>query len=99
METQVRPAEEDQVATIQEVLAALRKEGLEPKHESKDWGDWIHLEGRATVISIESLRGLSGSATIEHSDDDPDEVAPSIFRAFHRLGWIGIDEDGEFTLA
>ena len=98
METQVRPSPEDQLATITEVLAALRKQGLEVRHEAKNWGDWIHIVGSETVISIDSMRGLTGSATIEHSDDEEDDAIPAIFRAFTALGWVGIDDDGEFAL-
>jgi len=55
--------------------------------------------GYTTVISIESNRGLSSSATIEHGEgEEHDEPIPSIFRAFGQLGWHGIDDDGEFTL-
>ncbi|MCU0795972.1 MAG: hypothetical protein MUF31_08570 [Akkermansiaceae bacterium] len=98
METQVRPSPEDQLATIAEVLAALRKEGLEVRHEAKNWGDWIHIVGSDTVISIDSNRGLTGSATIEHSEDENDDAIPCIHRAFAALGWVGIDDDGEFSL-
>ena len=44
------------------------------------------------------MRGLTSSATIEHAEDDSDELTPAIFRAFGRLGWVGIGEDGEFQL-
>lgn len=99
METVVQVPEMAEPNTISEVLGALRKEHLEPRHEAKSWGDWIHLEGYDTVISIESNRGLAGSATIEHAEDEEDgEPGASILRAFGRLGWIGIDDDGEFPL-
>jgi hypothetical protein len=99
METLVQLSESEAPSTISEVLSALRKQDLEPRHESKAWGDWIHLEGYTTVISIESNRGLSRSATIEHGEgEESDEPIPSIFRAFGQIGWHGIDDDGEFTL-
>ena len=53
METVLRLPESEDPVTIREVVSALRKEDLEPRHESKNWGDWIHLEGFRTVISIE----------------------------------------------
>jgi len=84
--------------TMREILQALISQKLEPIHEHKNWGDWIRLDGCETVISIEVLRGLSRSATIEHSEDDAEDVLPSIFRALHGLGWIGVDADGEFQL-
>ena len=72
METLVRLPESAAPNTISEVLAALRKEHLDPRHESKAWGDWIYLECYNTVISIESNRGLSSSATIEHGEGEDD---------------------------
>lgn len=100
METLVKLPESEAPSTVSEVLAALRKQHLEPRHESKSWGDWIHLEGYRTVISIDSNRGLSSSATIEHSEDEEnEEPGPSILRAFGLLGWHGVDDDGEFELS
>lgn len=96
MQTQVQASDPAELSTITDVLSALRAEGLQPRHEAKNWGDWIHLAGSSTVISIESMRGLTGSATIEHGEDDDD--GPAILRAFHQLGWVGMDEDGEFSL-
>lgn len=99
METLVRIPESEPPSTLTEVLAALRKEHLEPRHESKAWGDWIYLDSYSTVISIESNRGLCGSATIEHGEGEEEgEPVTSILRAFGRLGWHGIDDDGEFPL-
>lgn len=99
METLLQLSEEEAPSTITEVLSALRKQDLEPRHEKKSWGDWIHLEGYTTVISIESNRGLSRSATIEHGEgEEQDEPIPAIFRAFGHIGWRGIDSDGEFEL-
>lgn len=100
METVVQVPESATASTLSEVLAALRKEHLDPRHEAKSWGDWITLECYNTVISIEVNHGLSTSATIEHGDGEEDgEPIPSILRAFGKLGWHGIDDDGEFPLA
>jgi hypothetical protein len=44
METVVQIPESSPPSTLAEVLAALRKEHLDPRHESKSWGDWITLE-------------------------------------------------------
>ena len=81
------------------MLAALRREYLTPRHEAKAWGDWIYLECYDTVISIMTNSGVSSSATIEHGEGEEDgEPITSILRAFGRLGWHGIDEDGEYPL-
>ena len=85
-------------SSITEVVAALRSKGLEPSHDKKSWGDWINLAGHATVISIESQRGLARSATVEHDEGDADDLLPSILAAFASLGWEGIDEDGPYPL-
>lgn len=98
METVLRLPESEDPVTIREVVSALKKENLEPRHEAKNWGDWIHLEGCRTVISIESMRGLTTAATVEHGEDDGQDPTQAILRAFHRLGWVGIDEDGEYPL-
>ena len=99
METLVRLPQSAPPTTLPEVLAALRKEYLDPRHESKAWGDWIYLECYDTVISIECNGGLSHSATIEHGDGEEDgEPIDSILRAFGKLGWCGVDDDGEFPL-
>jgi hypothetical protein len=99
METLVRTPESAPPTTLVEILNALRKEHLDPRHESKTWGDWIHLECYNTIISIESLHGLSSSATIEHGEGEEDgEPVESILRAFGKLGWHGLDDDGEFPL-
>lgn len=99
METLVQCPESDpSPITIREVVAALKKEKLEPRHDSQNWGDWIYLEGSQTVISIESMRGLTSTATIEHAEDEPNDPGPSILKAFHKLGWVGMDEDGEYPL-
>lgn len=99
METLVRIPDSTPPSTLIEVLAALRKEHLDPRHEAKSWGDWIYLASYQTVISIESNHGLTSTATIEHGEGEEDgEPVVSILRAFGRLGWHGIDEDGEFPL-
>ena len=79
-------------------MEALRTQGLDPSHEKKNWGDWINLRGHQTVISIESMRGLARSATVEHDDGDADDLLPAIFAAFAALNWMGCDEDGEYAL-
>ncbi len=98
METVLQLPESEDPCTIREVVEALRKEKLSPRHEAKNWGDWIHLEGYGTVISIESMRGLTSSATIEHGEGEDEEPADAILRAFGTLGWVGIGEDGEYPL-
>lgn len=98
METVLQLPDSEEPCTLDEVIVALRKEKLHPRLESKNWGDWIHFEGSRTVISIESMRGLTTSATIEHDDDDADDLIPAILRAFGSLKWVGIGEDGEYPL-
>jgi hypothetical protein len=99
METQLQVPASREPSTISSVLAALREEKLVPRHEKKSWGDWIHFESYLTVISIDSMRGLTRSATIEHGEgEETDEPISEILRAFGRLGWHGVDEDGEFPL-
>jgi hypothetical protein len=99
METNLKVPEFSPPSTLAEVLAALRKENLDPRHEAKSWGDWINLECYNTVISIEVTHGLSGSATIEHGDGEEEgEPIDSILRAFGKLGWHGVDDDGEYPL-
>jgi len=51
-----------------------------------------------TVISIESMRGLASSATVEHAEEDGDDINMQILSAFAKLGWMGSDEEGEFRL-
>ncbi len=96
METRVHTPDDGEPALVQDVLDSLKKEKLQARLESQNWGDWIHLRNSDTVISIESNHGLTTTATIEHGEEPAD---PAILRAFDRLGWVGIDEDGEFSLA
>jgi hypothetical protein len=99
METLLRLPDSSAPSTLGEVLDSLKKEHLEPRLESKAWGDWIYLDGYHSVISIESNRGLSSAATIEHAEGEEDsELVQCIHRAFARLGWHGVDDDGEFAL-
>ncbi|MGD9417645.1 MAG: hypothetical protein Q7R22_001795 [Verrucomicrobiota bacterium JB025] len=100
METVVQVPEFSSPQTISEVLSALKKQHLTPKHEHKAWGDWIHLADYQTVISIEVNHGLTSSATIEHHEDEENdgEPAASIIKAFAKLGWNGVDEDGQYPL-
>ena len=100
METLIQLSDTETPTTIAGILGSLRKEHLEPRHESKAWGDWIYLQSYTTVISIECNRGLSSSATIEHGEGEEEgEPVTSILRAFGRLGWHGMDDDGEYPLA
>ncbi len=99
METLLKLPNDSTPTTIAEVLASIRKEHFEPRHEAKAWGDWIYLQSYTTVISIESNNGLSTSATNEHGEGEEEgEPTVSIFRSFARLGWMGVDDDGEFPL-
>lgn len=85
-------------SSIAEVMVALRSKKLDPRHEKKDWGDWITFPEKQTVISIESIRGMTSSATVEHAEEDGYEINSLILEAFGKLGWMGSDEDGEFRL-
>ena len=98
METRVHLPDMEPPASITEVILALRSKKLEPKHEKKDWGDWITFPGKQTVISIESMRGLASSATVEHAEEDGDDINTQILSAFAKLGWMGSDEEGGFRL-
>lgn len=98
METRVHLPETEPPSSISEVVVSLRDQKLAPKHEKKDWGDWITFPNKATVISIESMRGLTSSATVEHAEEDGDEINMQILAAFGKLGWMGSDEEGEFRL-
>ena len=88
METILQLPESEAPSTLSEVVAALKKQHLEPRLESKSWGDWIYLDGYKSVIAIESNRGLSSSATIEHDEDEQQdgELVQCIYRAFGILG-------------
>ena len=44
------------------------------------------------------MRGLASSATVEHAEDDGDEINMQILAAFGKLSWYGSDEEGEFRL-
>ena len=98
METRIHVPEMETPSSIPEVMIALRGKKLEPKHEKKDWGDWITFSGKQTVISIESMRGLASSATVEHAEEDGVEINQQILAAFGKIGWMGSDEEGEFRL-
>jgi hypothetical protein len=97
METRVHLPDSEPPATIREVVAALKKQKLVAQHDKQSWGDWINFEGKQTVISIESIRGLTTSATIEPADGE-DDTFTSIIAAFRKLGWSGEDEDGPYAL-
>jgi len=99
METQLVIPRSQDPSTIGELLEALRKAHFKPSHESKAWGDWIHLYGCRSVISVECARGLCHAATIEHGEGEDDgEPITSILRAFGTLGWRGMDDNGEYRL-
>lgn len=98
MDTVFHLPEYETPATIKEVVHALKDQKLKAVHDKQSWGDWINLQGCETVISIESMRGLTRSATIELSEKDPEEVEMKIVAAFRALGWYGMDEDGEYQL-
>lgn len=97
METRVHLPDSEPPATIREVVGALKKQKLVAKHDKQSWGDWINFENKQTVISIESMRGLTTSATIEEAEGEDDTFA-SIIAAFRKLGWHGEDEDGSYAL-
>lgn len=98
METRVHIPEMEPPATMSEVMAALRKQKLEPTHDKKSWGDWINFTDYSTVISIECNRTLTSSATIEHDESDGDDIYQKILAAFAKLGWYGSDEEGDYRL-
>lgn len=98
METPLHLPQSASPNSIREVMNALEKQGLSPRHDKKAWGDWINFGGADTVISIESVRGLSRMATVEPSERDAEEVQDDIMAAFASLGWYGSDEDGEYQL-
>ena len=87
MNTVVQLPDDAVACTIREVVSSLRDQKVESRHEKKAWGDWI-----------ESNRGLTSTATIEHAEDEPDGLALQLQAAFHGLGWVGVDEDGSFPL-
>ncbi len=100
MDTLIKLPDSETPSAMTEILESLRKEHLVARHAAKAWGDWIYLDGFRTVISIESNRGLSRSATLEHGEGEEEgEPITSILRAFARLGWNGVDGDGEYPLA
>lgn len=98
METCLHLPESESPSSISEVVSALRDQGFAARHDKKNWGDWIALAGCETVISIESMRGLTRMATIEGSDSDDEDVETRILATFRTLGWFGSDEDGEYRL-
>ena len=97
METRVMLPEGEPPATIKEVVFALKEQKLSVRHDKQNWGDWIVFEGRETVISSVSNRGLAGSATIEEAEGE-DELTGKIIQAFRKLKWEGEDEDGRYPL-
>ena len=99
METQLVIPSSQEPSPIPEILEALRKVHFKPTHVSKVWGDWIHLYGCRSGISIECAGGLCRAATIEHAEGEEDgEPVTSILQAFGTLGWRGVGEHGEYPL-
>ena len=84
-------------ATIGEVVLALKNQKLKARHDKQNWGDWIVFERKETVISMESTRGLTSSATIEEAEGE-DELRAKIITVFRTLGWEGEDEEGRYPL-
>ncbi len=97
METQVHLPDNEPPATIIEVVDALKAEKLDAHHDKADWGDWINLRGKQTVISIESTNGLTTQATIEHAENE-DNILMRCIAAFRKLGWYGEDDEGPYPL-
>lgn len=97
METRVLVPEGEPPATIREVVLTLKDLKLPARHDKQSWGDWIVFEGRETVISIESNRGLASSAIIEEAEGE-DELSGQVMAGFRKLGWEGEDEDGRYPL-
>ena len=82
---------------IAEVVSSISGQGLEARHDKQNWGDWIVISGKETVVSIESVRGLASSAIIEEAEGEG-EVSDAILATFRKLGWDGEDEDGRYRL-
>ncbi len=97
MEIQVHIPEGSTPITISEVLAALKKQKLDARHDKAGWGDWINFKDKKTVISIESFNGLTTQATIEPASGE-DELLVACISAFRKLGWYGEDADGPYPL-
>jgi hypothetical protein len=98
MDIVVTIAENREPMTLKKVITAIRAQDFNVKHDHKNWGDWLRIEGCETVISIECINGLTSSATIEHAEEDSEELLPALYKAFDRLGWVGMDEDGPYPL-
>ena len=97
MNTRISLPSSEPPQSITEVITALKTKKLRPKHEKKDWGDWISFADKETVISIESIRGLATSATVESAENEWDFLQ-KILQIFATLGWQGEDEDGPYPL-
>jgi hypothetical protein len=98
MDIVVTIAEDGAPTTLKKVITAIRAQDFQVKHDHKNWGDWLRIEGCETVISIECVDGYTSSATIEHCEEDSEALLPALFKAFDRLGWVGMDEDGPYPL-
>lgn len=97
METQVHIPSSEPPMTIREVVNALKKHYPSASHDKQSWGDWINIQGKNTVISIESANGLTTRATIEGAEGE-DDVLASCITTFRKLGWHGEDADGTYPL-
>lgn len=101
METRVVLEDNIPPQTIRSIVATLKSIQLKAVHDCKDWGDWITLSNSSIVISIESIRGLTSSATVELENEDDEtelENQAKILKVFGKLGWKGEDEDGLYIL-
>lgn len=101
METRVVLEDSIPPQTIRSIVATLKSIKLKAFHDCKDWGDWITFSNSSIVISIESVRGLTSSATIELENEDDEaelENQVKILTVFSKLGWKGVDQDGIYIL-
>lgn len=98
MNTVVQASDSAPPCTIRDVVAALKAQKIQASHDKQDWGDWIIIKGSDTVISIESLRELTTTATIEHAENEAKGLWSRLRKAFHQLGWEGVGEDGPYPL-
>ena len=96
--TIVQASDDAPACTIGDVVAALKAHKVKAHHDGQDWGDWIVISGSDTVISIESMRELTTTATIEHAGGEAKALSGRILAAFHQLGWVGVGEDGPYPL-
>ena len=100
METLVKLPDSAAPSTISEILASLRKEHFEPRHEAKAWGDWIYLDMlqhrhqhrvQPRPQQLRHHRAWRGRG--RRRTHPLASTAPSADSA-----GIGVDDDGEFSL-